>query len=260
MTNNLGIQNYGPWYFYVKENQNNMQEMLKIHIFLSNYIKDYYKNFRSLDFINYGRYELVYVLTLSDDMKYTILVNQPNIEHGLIKQEYDILRKLSTDRHIIKPISYYSDGENELYVTPYYEQSRCIGVADNSWGVWVPEPRYSFREFNSREKSEITKAMVSILINSYDEEKEMGISKIRLDGGDFMMEKGYEDDISTKNICRKIKLVAARELINIKLDRYIKYMIDELTTEKSTNVVVGRKIKKKLSKVDVVDGILMGLK
>ncbi len=258
--NNLGIQNYGPWYFFVKDNQNSNEEMFKKHMFLAKFISNNYSDYKSLQFINYGSYELVYVLELESGKKYTLLVNQPSVEYGLIRQEYNNLCNLSIDNKIMKPVKYCTDGENELYVTPYVEQARCIGVDTNKWGVWVPEPTYHFREFNENESRIVATTMVSLLIKNYDEENELGISKVRLDGGDFMLRKGYEDQISYNNIYKNMKLVAARDMVNIKLDQYIKYIMDELTTNCESNVVVGKKLKKTLCKSDVADGILMGLK
>ena len=260
MKENLGIQNYGPQYFFVRENQNNSEEMIKKHMFIAKFISNNYSNFKSLSFINYGRYELVYVLELDDGKKYTLLINQPNIEYGLIRNEYINLNMLSRENKVIKPIKYCTDGENELYITPYVEQARCIGVEKDKWGVWVPEPNYHFREFSDNEQRIITTTMVSLLIKNYDEENELGISKIRLDGGDFMLRKGYEDSINYSGILRNIELVAAREMISISLDQYIKYLMDELTTKTDSNVLVGKQLKRVLNKVDVADGILLGMK
>ncbi len=260
MDNNLGIKNYGPWYFLVKDNQNSSEEMFKKHMFLAKYISSNYDNFKSLQFINYGRYELVYVLELQNGKMYTLLVNQPNIEYGLVKKEYDNLCRLSLDNKIIKPIKYCTDGENELYVTPYIKQARCIGVETDKWGVWVPEPNYHFREFSEIELRVITTTMVSMLIKNYDEENELGISKIRLDGGDFVLRKGYEERITYNDILKNIELVAARDMINVRLDQYIKYIMDELTASQKEYKVVGKTLKKTLNKVDVADGMLRGWK
>lgn len=257
---NLGIQNYGPWYFFVKENQNSSEEMFKKHMFLAKFISANYSNFKELTFINYGSYELVYVLTLDDDKKYTIIINQPNLEYGLVKKEFDNLTKLAVDSNILKPIKYCTDGENELYVTRYVEQARCIGVETTKWGVWVPEPYYHFREFDERETSIVTRSLVSMLINYYDEENELGLSKIRLDGGDFMLDKGYEDEITQSNILKKIRLIAARDMVNMRLDEYIKTLMDELTTSTDSKKIVGKRLRKTLNKTDVADGILLGLK
>ena len=259
-SDNLGIENYGPWYFYVKDNQNSNEEMFKKHMFLAKFISSNYSDFKSLNFINYGDYELVYVLELKDNTKYTLLVNQPKLEYGLIKKEYVNLCSLSKDHSIIKPIKYCTDGENELYVTPYIEQARCIGVESDKWGVWVPEPYYHFREFSDLEKYYVTRSLVSFLVSSFDEEKNLGISNIRLDGGDFILSKDYEGEISSKNILRNLILIAARDMIHLRLDEYIKYLMDELTTNKESNVLVGKKLKKVLNKSDVADGIILGLK
>ena len=256
----MGIENYGPQYFFVKNNQNNSEEMLKKHMFIAKFINNNYDNFKSLQFINYGRYELVYVLELQDGKKYALLINQPNVEYGLIRREYNNLGLLSRDNKVIKPIKYCTDGENELYITPYVEQARCIGVEKDKWGVWVPEPNYHFREVSDNEQRIITTTMVSLLIKNYDEENELGISKIRLDGGDFMLRKGYEDSINYSGILRNIELVAAREMISISFDQYIKYLMDELTTKTDSNVLVGKQLKRVLNKVDVADGILLGMK
>ena len=256
----MGIENYGPWYFYVKDNQNKQEEMVKINMFIANFIHNNYSNYKSLTFINYGRYELVYVMELEDGKKYTLLVKQPSVEYGLVRQEYANLGKLANDNKVIKPLKYCTDGEHELYVTQYIEQARCIGVETSSWGVWVPEPNYHFRNFSKEEQIIVTTTMVSMLVKNFDEENNLGISKIRLDGGDFILRKGYEDYIDYKSIAKNIELIAARDMVNMSLDCYVNYLMDELTTNTESTVVVGRKLRKTLNKVDVADGILLGLK
>ena len=62
--------------------------------------------------------------------------------------------------------------------------------------------------------------MVALLVKMYDEKTKSGLSECRLDGGDFMLEKGFEDEnLSFDNILKRMKLIAARNLVQMNLDK-----------------------------------------
>ena len=87
----LGIPNYGQWYIETKPNQNAREEMIKIHEFIkdvlvSNKIVEFQGKNRRLQFINYGRTQLVYVLTIDENRQYTLLVTQPSANKGIGKK------------------------------------------------------------------------------------------------------------------------------------------------------------------------------
>ena len=110
-----------------------------------------------IQFINYGKTELVYVLTEPNGERVTILTKQPAVEFGKIKQEAQNLRDLKqVDKKVVAPIDYFRHGGQELYVTPYINQARCV-ASDGSWGMYIPEPFYRFESFTNENAMEIYK-------------------------------------------------------------------------------------------------------
>lgn len=268
----LGIPNYGVWYLETKPNQIEAEEMTKIHIFLknvaeSNKIPEFQGKNKRLQFINYGRTQLVYVLTIDENRQYTILVTQPAAENEIGKREFQNLSVLSQKNDlVIKPLYYFQDENDkrrELYITPYYYQSRCVGVETKDWGMWVPEPIYHFEKYSDKERSAINSAMVASLISLYDDKTKKGISECRLDGGDFMLEKGFENEsLNFENILKRIKLIAARNLVEMNLDGYIEQMKKELLDDirkEEKNIILGKNIKCPMTKEEVEKGIGLGL-
>ena len=74
--------------------------------------------------------------------------------------------------------------------------------------MWVPEPTYHFRKSSTQERSIINSAMVSALVSLYDNQRKLGLSECRLDGGDFMLEKGFESEkLNIENILKRMKLI-----------------------------------------------------
>ena len=93
----LGIPNYGPWYLELNEEQGYLEELAKINYFLESFVCENKidelngEEYR-IQFINYGRTQLVFVVTVDDDKQYTLLVNQPKTEYGVGKREFDNLK------------------------------------------------------------------------------------------------------------------------------------------------------------------------
>lgn len=169
---------------------------------------------KKIQFINYGETQLVYVLTVGE-RKYTLLVGQPTTKFGEVKKEYENLKIFGKDNreNIVVPIQYITDNKRELYVTPYLYQARCIGVEDKEWGIWLPEPEYHFQEFSPKDKSIINSSMIAMLIKFFDNKNNLGMGACRLGGGDFVLEKRFENEpITYENISKRMKLIAAREL------------------------------------------------
>ena len=104
--------------------------------------------------------------------------------------------------------------------------------------------------------------MVAMLIKLYNEENSMGIAKCRLDGGDFMLLKGFENnEISFENIINHLKLIAARELISISLDDYINKIRTELTNQENNELIItGKNLRRQLTNEEIETGIQLGLK
>ena len=267
----LGIENYGEWYLELKKEQIGEKEMENIENFLNyflenNKIPEFEGKTKKIQFINYGRVQLVFVLNLNDTKLYTLLVNQPATKEGTGLTEYNNLLLLNKKhKEVIKPIYYFvnpNDLQKELYITPYYYQSRCIGVEYKDWGIWIPEPKYHFKIFNKEERKIINICMVALMIKFYDDKEKKGICKWRLDGGDFMLEKGFEDnEINKKNILNKIKLIAARLIIDINFDDYVEKMKKELSGNINDNeemFIIGKKLRCPLSMEEIEEGIKFG--
>lgn len=263
----LGIPNFGPWYLNLKPGQQDVNELLNTVGFVCSFVQngnipELIGNYVDVRFINYGRTQLVFVVIV-DNKKYTLLVNQPATELGVGKGEYDNLNELNEvdSNLVIKPIHYYQDKDKatELYMTPYYYQSRCIGVESTDWGVWKPEPEYHFSNFNDKERLIINSSMIASLIKLYNGK---GLSKIRLDGGDFMLLRCYDKlDISYDNILNNIKLIAARDMVDVSLDEYVGILKKELLDgdlEKYT--ILGKKPRQLMTEEEVNTGIDLGMK
>lgn len=261
----LGIPNYGLWYIEISESQNLLTETLDIHNFINRVIFDSrildFQGEKKLQFINYGHTQLVFVLTVNT-MRYTLLVNQPATSFGVGRKEFDNLSLFSINStNVIKPLYYFCDNiKNELYVTPYVYQSRCIGVETNQWGIWIPEPDYHFLEFRGLEQSIVKSCMIAILIQIYNEEYKVGIVKCRLDGGDFMMEKGSEHFITYETMLNQMTLIAARETMCIDLEGYISLIRKELQQSfNGEHIFLSKKLKAPFTEEEIETGIKLGL-
>lgn len=264
----LGIPNYGPWYINTLPGQNKMEEMNKIHSFINNVLlSENIKEFqgrKTVEFINYGSNQLIYVVTINDNNRYTLVVNQPATNSKMGEAEYQNLLQFSKINHnIIKPLYYFTDQQNpslELYITPYEYQARCIGVEDKTWGMWIPEPDYYFQEFSDKQKLIINSSMLALLIKFYDEKKTSAIINCKLDGGDFMLKKRAQtNNMNYSTILSNLELIALRNVMHISLNDYIDLMRYELTTDSSNNLFLLRKLRAKISNEEVNLGIEKGL-
>lgn len=260
------------YYLKYERGQNLSEERSEIKSFIDNFIEssrnrypEFYGNNIEVEFINWGSTQLVYVVTIDYNKHYTLLVNQPRTKFGAGKEEFDNLTRLNelNGNFVIKPRYYHEDGTRELYVTPYMFQSRCIGVESDKWGVWVPEPLYHFRDFSGLERKAINKAMIALLIKLYDEEKQMGIAKCRLDGGDFMIAKGYEKhNANVDYILENIRLIAARRMIPMDFNIYIERLKEELSgkIDSSKLMILGENLRADFTLEEIEQGIELGLK
>lgn len=228
---------------------------------------------RNLRFINYGDTQLVYVLEVND-RNYTLLLGQPTSEFGIVKREHDNLRRLAKNNpeNVVAPIHYFQsqDGKRELYVTPYIHQARCIASDDEEgWGVYVPEPDYHFRSFSDEERKVINSSMIALLVKMYNQKNKQGIAACKIGGGDFMLEKGYEDEpLTDENILKRMKLIAARDMVSTSLEEYIQtirnefskrtYYRTEETRDKS--ILVNHKSRIPMTEEEINKGIEIGLK
>ncbi len=275
----LGIPSSGYEYMRVlpgKEGwQERVNEFFEIRDFLievvnSNQIQEFQGENKRLHFINYGDTQLVYVLTV-EERKYTLLVGQPTTEFGVVKKEYENLKILgrSNIENIVVPIHYCKDKNNhrELYVTPYLYQARCIGVEDREWGIWIPEPQYHFEEFSQEDRKVINSSMIAILVKCFNDKNNLGIGACRLGGGDFILEKGFENEKKTyENILKRMKLIAARELLPMTLEKYVNKIKEEFSKrtyyrteeERDKSVIINQKGRTPMTLEEIHNGIKLG--
>ena len=272
---NLGIDNYDEWYIRILNDQNKKEEFEKVnnfvkHFCLNNDFEELKGSKIAVQFINYGDTQLVFVVTIDNNKQYTLLVNQPKTMVGQGKEEFNNLitfNKLHPDI-IIKPIKYYVNPENpqqELYMTPYYYQARCVGVESKggAWGEWIPEPEYHFREYSEKESKIIKKCIVALLVLFYDENNKKVICNYSLDGSDLMLKKGYEnEELNEENIIKNMVFISARKIINIEFDEYIKCLKKELRNDFDENnkKILMKKLRKEFNKEDIEEGIKYGMK
>ena len=271
MLKKIGIGSIHDMYINTNDIQDKEYEYTKITKFIQKYMEKYAKenNLKiedlKIEFINYGKTELVYVLEEPSGKRITLLVKQPAIRFGDVYREYENLLELKNkDKNVVAPIDYYEFGDQELYVTPYINQARCI-ASYGTWGMYVPEPYYRFESFNEEQEKVVTISMIAKLVSLYNLEKEEGISKCKLGGGDFMLPKGWEkDSLTIENIFNKLYLIAARDKTNCTLDEYVNIIREEFRRstigEKEENLKLNIRGRVPIKEEYIEKGIELGKK
>ncbi len=265
---NMGIGSNSSWYLELSKGQSHTEEFLKINDFLQDYINNYaernHQNPTKIkcQFINYGKTQLVYVMTDENNNRQTLLVKQPSTRYGAVKQEADILSELKrVDANVICPMEYYSNGEQELYATPYLKQARCI-ASDDKWGVYVPEPIYRFEEFSKEEADIINTCMIAKLVSYYNISSNEGLSACKLGGGDFVLAKGYEQKAPTIEwIMNNLYLIAGREKLKCSFEEYINIIRDEFsrrTIDDKTTPQINVRGRVPMTMLQIEKGIILG--
>lgn len=267
---NMGIGMLYAGYIFVAENQDVWEEYAKIKNFIDGYVAKYVvdqgKNINDfeLEFINYGRTQLVYVLTdKSSGKKLTLLAKQPVVPYGKVKQEADYLASLKlVDSCVVVPIGYHTDGEQELYITPYVEQARCV-ASDGKWGMYIPEPFYRFENFTNEQEKVVNACMIAKLVSLYDFKNSLGIACAKLGGGDFMLPKGWETQKPTiENTLDSLSLIAARELIACSFDDYLDILRNEFSratiNEDESSLLINIRGRVAMDQADIEKGIQIG--
>ncbi len=235
---NIGLGPINSAYIEVNEIQDKNDEYKKILRFLKKYMEYYAHNQEKsiddikLEFINYGKTELVYVLTDLDGSRITLLVKQPAVLFGSVYEEMQNLLELKQrDPNVIAPIDYFQLGDQELYVTPYMDQARCVASYE-SWGMYIPEPFYRFEPFTKEQESIVNTCMISKLVSLYNFDKQEGIACCKLGGGDFMLPKGWENETPTiENTLHQLYLIAARKKIHCSFKEYLQIIREEFCKE-----------------------------
>ena len=267
---NMGIGMMCASYVFVPDGQDIWQEYSKIMQFIQEYLTKFAKNkgkeFQdfALEFINYGRTQIVYVLTdKATNEKVTILAKQPVVEYGKVRQELQNLKRLSLiDDKVVVPIDYYENGEQELYVTPYIEQARCV-ASDTRWGMYVPEPFYRFDDFSEKQEHVVNACMIAKLVSMYDFENNQGLAACKLGGGDFMLPKGWELEIPTMhNTFDNLYLIAAREMIDCSFEEYLNILRSEFArvtiNDNQAELLVNIRGRVAMNIQDIESGIELG--
>lgn len=269
---NMGIGMMCSAYIFAREDQDTWAEYAKIEKFVQGYVIQYatkkgkqIQDF-DLEFINYGRTQLVYVLTdKTTEERVTILVKQPVVEYGKVKQEADNLIELSkVDNHVVAPIDYYSEENQELYVTPYIPQARCV-ASDTKWGMYVPEPFYRFDNFTENQEQVVNACMIAKIVSLYDFKKGQGIGSCKLGGGDFMLPKGWEHEpLTIKNTLNSLYLISAREMLQCSFDEYLDIIRSEFSrstiNEDQDELLVNIRGRVPMNSKTIENGIELGKK
>ena len=108
--------------------------------------------------------------------------------------------------------------------------------------------------------------MIAILVKCFDGKNNLGIGACRLDGGDFMLEKGFENEkITYESILRRIKLISARELLPMSLKEYVNKIEEEFSksnTKKDRDkpMLINHNGKATMSLEEILKGIELGYK
>lgn len=263
---NIGIGAMHTDYIEVNQFQDVYEEYAKIKRFLRLYI-EYYSKINNialenldLEFINYGKTQLVYVLTEKSGKRVTLLVKQPAVKFGDIKEEMiNLLQLKKKDKNVVAPIDYFTLDDQELYVTPYINQARCV-ASYGTWGMYIPEPFYRFESFTSEQESIVNTCIIAKIVGLYDHEKEEGICSCKIGGGDFMLPKGWELESPTiENTLNNLYLIAARKKINCPYEEYLKIIRDEFSRstilEQQQNLLINLRGRVPMNINDIEEGI-----
>ena len=90
--------------------------------------------------------------------------------------------------------------------------------------MWIPEPKYRFYNFKPQDKKVINASMVALLIKLYDCKEKRGLTEVRLDGGDFMIEKGFENyDINFENVFYMLLKIYINAKVNYEF--FVKFVL-----------------------------------
>lgn len=177
----------------------------------------------NLDFINWGNVELIYLANLGREGRVVTSINQPHVEKGRIKTEYENLQRLFelNPGRVVEPLAYFSDDHHELYASEYVDRARCIfSGKGRPWGMFTPEPFYHFEGFSEEVTHAVTSSMIALLVALYDQERGQGIAKTQLAGDDFILTRDF-DPRDTSSVLPNMKLIAAREMIEEPFEVYV---------------------------------------
>lgn len=235
-------------------------------------------------FINYGDTELVYVISYGEQ-KFTLLFGQPTVPLNDIETEVNLLQKYhkngrstvvapltsfkTSKAHAIAGTGYFHIFNKMSYITPYYEQARCVASQEDGFGIYVPEPEYHFERFSKKESDLVCACMIAKLISLYDAKTKCGISACKLGGGDFILTKEWDrEKLDLGDTLKCMKLIASRKEVHCSLKKYISLLREECTKrtyysteeQRDPNIIINHKARVGMSPEAVEQGIVMGLK
>lgn len=187
-------------------------------------------------FINYGTMALVYVMSIKDK-KLTLFLNYPETPFDALKKEAQNLKKFGAIcNRVIPPFSYYKNQNElfrrELFAMQYFPQARAISSLDKKFGFYVPEPKYHFEKLSKKASEILQTCMIATLVESYDAQTQLGIAKVEVIGGDFIIEKDWNSKTPTiENTLSKLKLIALRDTVCCPFDEYLNLIRTEFLLE-----------------------------
>ncbi len=197
-----------------------------------------------ISFMNYGNTELVYLLTINKQ-KYAILINQPQMNKTVIKNQFQNLHRLHNNdsRFIVNAHSFFENDRYAMYLTEYINNALCVGnEKPNILGVWNPLPHYHFEEFNKETSDLVNISRIAHIVNLYDDVNQIGISKTQISGNDFMLTQDT-DFLDLQSIIENTRIIGARDSISVPFERYIKLLREEFqvaTSRTDHDVLEGR--------------------
>ncbi len=233
-----------------------------------------------IQFINYGDTELVFVASFGEK-KYTMLVSQPTVPRGKVKQEVELLKKYARIRKsvVVAPLAYYpvihpyNDEKNdyfysffkEAYITPYHMQASCVASEPGGFGIYVPEPEYHFEKFTDKESEMVCSCMIAQLIYLYDDKTKAGISACKLGGGDFILTKDWDrENLSAVDTLQCMKLTTVREEVHCTFNDYVALVRDEFSrqtiTDHSGSSLINHKAMVGIKPAVIEKGVKLGKK
>lgn len=262
----LGIPGSSITYQMLDDNQDYLIEYATTTSFLREVLSDaMFSSKATIEFINYGSTEQVFVIKDKGQI-YTLLVNQPNVDKQVVINEHHNLIKLR-EKHdfVVAPFRLFDNFERAAYLTPYIYQARCLGSEAGLYGAWIPEPFYRFENYSDDDAYLITQVMIAELINLYDIDESLAVGKTKLGGGDFILEKEYDQEPHTiDNTLKRIHLIAARELIKIEFNEYLEHIRREYSMKTYGNndpsILFNYRNRGVMAKEAIEDGIKLGKK
>ncbi len=221
------------------------------------------------EFMNYGITQLVY-LSIIEDRSVATLINQPGINEMDVYQEFTKITRLREidKRHITNPIAYFYFKETGygLYVAEHIEGARCVAVLKGNQGAYTAFPGYSFEKFNPDTRSAINSGIIALLVNYHDENHQSGISRVRTDGDDFVLRKGF-DIQKPESVLPNMVIIGARESLDCTLDEYVDLLHEEFRWDTNPDqqrvidgtVKINTSSRMTMSKKEIETGIEWGM-